>query len=133
MIHLDTTFLVDLLREGRKGLGPAMSFLDTIEKQDLAISVHALCELQAGAELASDPRREKEAIQRICSALWVRSPDEKLSEIYGYLFALLKRSGRIISTMDLLIAASALSDEAPLVTRNLHHFSRVPGLAVLSY
>jgi predicted nucleic acid-binding protein len=29
--------------------------------------------------------------------------------------------------MDLLIAASALVDEAPLVTRNLEHFTRVPG------
>jgi predicted nucleic acid-binding protein len=74
--------------------------------------------LQAGAELAIDPRREKEAIQRVCGALWVRYLDEKLSEIYGYLF---------------LIAASALSDEAPLVTRNVNHFLRVPGLAVLSY
>ncbi len=39
----------------------------------------------------------------------------------------------MISTMDLLIAAAALSDEAPLVTRNLDHFSRIPELAVMSY
>ncbi len=35
--------------------------------------------------------------------------------------------------MDLLIAAAALLDEAPVVTRNLDHFQRVPGLEVLTY
>lgn len=133
MIHLDTTFLVDLLREARRGPGPATAFLETLEDQELAISVHALCELYAGAELSSNFSREQETIQRICSALSIRHPDEKLAPIYGSILATLQRSGRTISTMDLLIAASALVDQAPLLTRNLDHFQRVPGLEVLSY
>jgi predicted nucleic acid-binding protein len=35
--------------------------------------------------------------------------------------------------MDLLIATSALLDDAPLVTRNVKDFSRVPGLRLLEY
>jgi predicted nucleic acid-binding protein len=35
--------------------------------------------------------------------------------------------------MDLLIAAAALVDQAPLLTRNLGHFRRIPGLKVLTY
>lgn len=35
--------------------------------------------------------------------------------------------------MDLLIATSALLDEAPIVTRNVKDFSQVPGLRVLGY
>jgi predicted nucleic acid-binding protein len=35
--------------------------------------------------------------------------------------------------MDLLIATGALVDEAPLATRNVKDFRRVPGLKVLSY
>ena len=35
--------------------------------------------------------------------------------------------------MDLLIATAALRDDAPLVTRNVKDFSRVPGLRVLGY
>jgi predicted nucleic acid-binding protein len=35
--------------------------------------------------------------------------------------------------MDLLIATAALIDDAPLVTRNVKDFSRVPGLRVVGY
>jgi predicted nucleic acid-binding protein len=133
VIHLDTTFLVDLLREVRRGPGPATAFLETVEDQELAISVHALCELYAGAELSSDFSREQQAIQRICSALSIRHSDETLAPIYGTVLAILQKSGRTIATMDLLIAASALVDQAPLLTRNLDHFQRVPGLKVLTY
>ena len=133
MIHLDTTFLVDLLREARRGPGPATAFLETVEDQELAISVHALCELYAGAELSGDFSREQQAIQRICSSLSIRHSDERLAPIYGSILAILQRSGRNIATMDLLIAATALVDQAPLLTRNLDHFQRVPGLKVLRY
>jgi predicted nucleic acid-binding protein len=35
--------------------------------------------------------------------------------------------------MDLLIATTAVVEGAPLVTRNVKDFSRVPGLDLLSY
>jgi predicted nucleic acid-binding protein len=133
VIHLDTAFLVDLLREARRQPGPATAFLESLEEQHLAISIHALCELHAGAELASDPPRERQAIERVCATLNVRFPDERFPPLYGRLLATLQRTGRTISTMDLLIATSALLDEAPLVTRNREHFIRIPGLEVLSY
>jgi predicted nucleic acid-binding protein len=41
--------------------------------------------------------------------------------------------GKAISAMDLLIATSAVLDDAPLVTRNTRDFSRVPGLRLLRY
>jgi predicted nucleic acid-binding protein len=38
-----------------------------------------------------------------------------------------------LDTMDLLIAAAAVLDRAPLVTRNGRHFSEVPGLTFEEY
>jgi len=35
--------------------------------------------------------------------------------------------------MDLLIATAAIIEDAPLVTKNVKDFSRVPGLRVLGY
>ncbi|HKH45648.1 MAG TPA: type II toxin-antitoxin system VapC family toxin [Thermoanaerobaculia bacterium] len=133
MIHLDTTFLVDLLREARRGPGPATALLAKLADQELAISVHALCELHAGAELSNDPQHERQSIQRICSALTLRPAGDTLAPVYGRLLAHLQKLGKSIATMDLLIAAAALVDEAPIVTRNLDHFRRVPGLEVQTY
>jgi len=35
--------------------------------------------------------------------------------------------------MDLLIGTAALLAEAPLVTRNIRHFERIPNLELLTY
>ncbi len=134
MIHLDTSFLVDLLREaGRDRSGAALAFLNGIEEEELGISVFVACELFAGAELSSEPSRELRNVQRLCGSLQVAYPDEQFPLIYGRLLAELERNKQKISTMDLLIATSAVRTEAPLVTRNLRDFSRVRGLKLLDY
>jgi tRNA(fMet)-specific endonuclease VapC len=46
------------------------------------------------------------------------------------LYASLKRAGRLIEDVDLLIAATALHHGLPLATGNTAHFSRIPGLAL---
>jgi tRNA(fMet)-specific endonuclease VapC len=134
VIHLDTSFLVDLLREQRKGqVGPAGTLLMELESEELGISVHVACELFAGAELATDPRKERRTVEAVCAGLRVAVPGEDFPPSYGKLLAHLRRSGAAIDTMDLLIATAALRDEAPLVTRNTRHFSGIPGLDLISY
>ena len=135
MIHFDTAFLIDLLREtSRDQPGPAVAFMEAIDPGDvLGMSVHVLCELLVGAELSRKPSLELQAIRRMSSALQITYPDERFAPAYGKLQASLQRDGRLIGTMDLLIATVAILDGAPLVTRNVKDFSRVPGLTVRSY
>ncbi len=91
------------------------------------------CELLAGAELSARPSVERDRVRHLCEALRIAYPDERFGSVYARLLASLARSGRTISTMDLLIATSAVVDEGPLVTRNVKDFRRVPGLELLSY
>ncbi|MEA2511263.1 MAG: hypothetical protein QOJ59_750, partial [Thermomicrobiales bacterium] len=42
----------------------------------------------------------------------------------------LRSQGRLIPDIDLQIAATAVSLDLTLVTRNLRHFSRIPGLKI---
>lgn len=135
MIHLDTSFLVDLLRERKgKSQGPASDLLTgPLAEEELAISVHVACELFAGAELASNRSRERKSVRELCHSLHVVYQDEDFAPAYGRLLADLRRSGTAIPTMDLLIATGALRSGAPLVTRNVAHFSRIPGLEVIAY
>jgi tRNA(fMet)-specific endonuclease VapC len=135
MTHFDSSFLIDLLREQvRERPGPAFDCIESLDPAEvLAVSVHVVCELRAGAELARRPLAEHEALDRLLSGLLIAYPDERFAPAYGRLYAATSRRGTPMSAMDLLIATSATLDDAPLVTRNVKDFSRVPGLRLLEY
>lgn len=135
MIHLDTTFLVDLLREQRRDrFGPASSYLEQLPDNELlGVSVHVVCELMSGAHAAGSPPGEQDRLTRLCEALVVHYPDARFGPEYGRLLAAIQASGKTIATMDLLIATAAVLEGAPLVTRNTRHFSKVPGLRLEEY
>jgi predicted nucleic acid-binding protein len=134
VIHLDTSLIVDLLREAARGTeGPASRFLASVQDEELGISVFVASELAAGAAMSTRPTREKRRVDQLCEALHTDYPDERFPSTYGSLLSLQERTDGRISTMDLLIATSALVAGASLVTRNAKDFSRVPGLDVLSY
>jgi predicted nucleic acid-binding protein len=134
VIHLDTTFLVDLLRETtRERPGPAINRLGELADDELWLSVHVACELQVGAEASSRPALERERIAGVCSGMHIAVPDTAFPEVYGQLRASMLRRGGAIATMDLLIATAAVQARAPLLTRNVRDFSRVPGLEVVAY
>jgi tRNA(fMet)-specific endonuclease VapC len=134
VIHLDTSFLVDLLREaGREEAGPATRFLEKAEGEELGISVHVACELHAGAELSRNPSQERRRVEHLMGGLEIAYPDHGFPARYARLLAWQQRSRQRIGTMDLLIATAAVVAGAPLVTRNVKDFARVPGLDVLPY
>ena len=136
MIHLDSSFLIDLLREtARERPGPALGLIESLDPAEiLCVSVHVVCELRAGAELSRRALQEHDALDRLLSGVLVAYPDDRFAPTYARLLASATRSGaRAPAAMDLLIAAAAVIDDAPLVTRNVKDFSRVPGLRALAY
>ena len=135
MIHLDTSFLIDLLRQTSAGKpGAALDLIESLDPAELlGVSVHVVCELRAGAELARHPLREHEALDQLLSGLLVSYPDDHFAPAYARLLAATARGGRVVAAMELLIATAALLDDAALVTRNVKDFSRVPGLRLLRY
>ena len=134
MTHLDTSFIVDLLRESRRGgSGPARALLSTLGDEPLGLSVFACCELEVGVERSHHPERERKKIADVCENVSLVYPDERLPRLYGKTLSRLLDAGRSISEMDLLIACTALADDATLVTGNRKHFDVVPRLRVLSY
>jgi len=135
MTHLDTSFLVDLLREHRRdAFGAASEFLESLaDDETLAVSVHVMCELMAGARDARAPKGELERLVSLSDSLVIRYPDERFAPGYARLVGALRRSGATVDTMDALIATAAVLDEAPLVTLNRKHCSKVPGLMLAEY
>ena len=134
MIHVDTSFLVDLLRGRRNVRGvAARELLASLGDDEIVASVHVACELAAGVELADAPDIERRRVAAMLERVNISYPDEHFAATYGRLLAALRGQGKTIATMDLLIATAAVLQEAQLVTANPRHFERVPGLKVRGY
>ena len=91
-----------------------------------------LCSVVA-AELAfgvakSGSARNREALDMFLAPLTILPFDAAAVWIYGDLCADLERRGTPIGSLDTMIAAHALSQQALLVTNNTREFAKVPGL-----
>lgn len=134
MIHLDTSFAVDFLREqARRKPGAATQFLAGHAGEPIGASVFVLCELEAGAARATHPDRERARVRSLVQALTISYPDERFAPTYGEMVARIRASGRTVSALDLLIATSALVDGAELVSANEKDFDAIPNLRLRSY
>lgn len=91
-----------------------------------------MCSVVA-AELAfgvakSESVRNRQALEMFLAPLTILPFDVSAAWIYGELRSDLERRGTPIGSMDTMIAAHALSQQAVLITNNTREFSKVPGL-----
>ncbi len=134
MTHLDTSFIVDLLREQARGtIGPARARLESLAGEPVAVSVFVACELEAGAARAHRPAQERERVRALWQAVGAAWPDARFAPKYGELLASVTARGLTMATMDLLIATQAVVEGAALVTRNRRHFEVISELTLVAY
>lgn len=90
----------------------------------------ALAELYAGAHLLPDPAARLAEINDFISAVRILEFDVPAAQAFGRLRGEMKRLGRTVNPIDLLIASTALAHDLTLVTHNVKHFQCVPGLRI---
>ena len=94
---------------------------------DIGLSSVVVAELAWGVA-KSGSARNRQALEMFLAPLAVQPFDAAAAWAYGSLRAELERRGTPIGAMDMMIAAHALSLNAPLVTHNIREFAQVPGL-----
>jgi predicted nucleic acid-binding protein len=126
---IDSSVIIEIERRGEvRGIGHAL-----IDGQEIAISSITASELLLGIERATSAKhrsQREEFIQSILSELPVLPFDLEVARVHAKVWADLLAIGQMIGQHDLLIAATALVHNFPLITYNLRHFERVPGLVV---
>lgn len=126
-LMLDTNICIYLIREQ-----PA-SVLDRFTAHpvgDIGVSVITLAELEYGVAKSSRPARNRDALQQFVSPLEVAAFDRDATAEYGRVRTLLEKKGQPIGSLDLLIAAHAISLNVRLITHNVKEFGKVPGLRI---
>lgn len=87
-----------------------------------------LGELLYGAARRGSPRLLKQVREVVRSAQVVLPFDEAAAEVYGPLRAELEKNGERLDEPDLRIASIVLAHDLTLISGNVRHFGRVPGL-----
>lgn len=120
------SYLIDVL----VGRPVAIATLDRLGVQGAAISIISLGEVFEGAYRAPDPTVRLARMRAVFARFGVITLSEPIMEHFAFVRAHLRRAGQLIPNLDLLIASSANQHELHLVTRNLRHFDRIPGLSI---
>lgn len=130
MYLLDTDILSNLMR--RRPSESLIARLAQVDPQHQFTSSVTLGELVYGAYRTGEPAGVflDRFRQILLPNLAVLPFDASAAWRYGEVRAALERRGSPIGDADLRIAAIALSRELTMVTTNVRHFERVPGLRV---
>jgi tRNA(fMet)-specific endonuclease VapC len=112
-----------------RGQGDVGVRIRACNPSDLRISAIALAELWYGADRKGS-RKLHGLIDTFTAAIEVAPFDEVAAAEFGRIGSILAKRGTPIGEFDVLIAAHAVSLRCTLVTNNVRHFSRVPGLSV---
>jgi tRNA(fMet)-specific endonuclease VapC len=130
MAYLFDTDAISEVLKPRPAAG-YVTWLATIPREEQFTSAVVVGELFKGAFRSSAPARHLENIEkRVLPAVTVLSYDVAAARVYGQARAQLESVGRPLADADLQIAATALHHDLELVTGNVKHFKRVPGLRI---
>jgi len=97
---------------------------------EISISSITLSELFYGVSKSSKPEQNFMALTQFVAPLEILPFGGEASQFYGDLRAYLEKQGTPIGSLDMLIAAHALSLASTLVTNNEKEFNRVPNLNI---
>lgn len=126
MIVADTDVLIDFL----SGAEPAAGRVGLeLENGHLHTTVITRFELFAGAR----SKRQKAAVRALLAALPALPLDEAAADRAADVRLALEAKGGPIGMADSLIAGIVLQSGGMLLTRNVRHFERVEGLALLAF
>ena len=130
MYYLDTNVIIDAIR----GKFPQLEgYFQKYPSSSIAVPSVVVAELEFGAEHSDNYKKRRKQYLDIIAPYRIIPFAENEAVAYGNIREQLTKSGTVIGSNDLLIAATALANNATLVTHNIGEFSRVKGLSVVDW
>ncbi len=124
---LDTNVLSEVTRPLPETI--VLEWLDRLDEDRTFISVVSIAEIRRGVALMAKGRKRDALAEWLARDLTARFEhriipvEERVALTWGDLMSDAKRSGRGLSSMDGLIAATAIAHDLTLATRNIKDFA----------
>lgn len=127
MYSLDSNIVIGILR-GKK------EWSDKIEELsgEVVLTPVVLCELFKGAHLATKHEEALNTVKEFIDGFEVLDFTQDACDLYGKMYAELKKRGRPTQESDLMIGCISLAHGATLITHNHKDLSNIKGLKVIS-
>lgn len=133
---LDSSVVIDAERRGETVERLIERIVGSTGDQDAALSAVGLTEIVHGIYRASTPqiRSRREAfLEELLADLTVYPYTKETAMLAGKLDGEQQGKGVVIPFADLLIGATALALSFSVLTVNVRHFERIPGLSVVRF
>lgn len=127
---LDTTFLVDVAN-GDERVEDLVADVDA--SGAAMVTTTTIMELWEGIHRADSTERERRTVEALLNDVREVPFDRDCAMTAGEIHATLVSAGNPIDVEDVMIGATALVHDVPVLTRNVSHFERIDGLDVVSY
>ena len=101
----------------------------TTNIDSLCISIISYYEIVSGLQSIDANKRINE-FEKFCKLIEIINLDKASILASCKIYASLKKSGKLIDDIDILIAGIALSNNLVMITDNTEHFDRIEGLKV---
>ena len=113
-----------------KGMGRVGERLLSTPPREIALPAIVLYELEVGIAKSSSPEKRRAQLADFLSIVNVLPFAEAEAKASAKIRAALEKVGRPIGPLDTLIAGTAMSHGATLITHNVREFGRVEGLTI---
>jgi tRNA(fMet)-specific endonuclease VapC len=124
---LDTNICIYIIKQKPENV--LKRFMQT-RVSDIGVSSITLSELEYGVMKSARPEQNKLALAQFIAPIEISAYDDVAAQHYGQIRTNLERQGTPIGSLDMLIAAHALSIDSTLITNNESEFKRVTHLKV---
>lgn len=135
-VLLDSTFIIAAEREGLSIAGLLRKAAQIPAADYVGISVISVMELAHGEARSDSTARaflRESFLTELISAIEVHPVTVEIARRAGRLDGFLAKQGIQVASPDMLIGTTALELGYSLVTRNVRHFDRIPGLPVIRH
>ncbi len=129
MFALDTNTLIYFF----KGFGRVSQSLLATAPVEIAIPAIVVYELEVGIAQSSHPAKRRAQLDSLLAVVTILPFERNTGRHAAEITSSLHKAGEVIGPIDTLIAATALANDAVLVTHNTKEFRRVHGLRLIDW